>query len=362
MKFNKEIPKSVTYIGGVLILSILVIALVWGCTINKKFTRDELNKKLIVLTKNYYLENSNALPKENNSATVSAQYFIDNKEIRNLTIKSGDECSGEIIVTNNNGYFMYTPRLTCGAEMPLTLTQKILTDQKIVTTGNGIYKYNGSYLFRGELLNNYISFAKKTWQIIKINEDGTIRIVDNGKRDASSWDDRYNIERETDSGINDFVANNVNSRIKDRLNEIYLSDEEFTDDERAHFVKHDLCVGKRNALETINDGSVECSVVIENQIFGLLQINEFLLASLDVNCMTIENSSCVNYNYLDSFTGSSWTLTADAENSHKVYKIYSGIRSINASSSGGVKIVAHLDENVMYSSGNGSLETPYIIN
>ena len=34
-----------------------------------------------------------------------------------------------------------------------------------------------TYYFRGNVENNYVSFASQTWRIVRINEDGTVRIV-----------------------------------------------------------------------------------------------------------------------------------------------------------------------------------------
>ena len=43
---------------------------------------------------------------------------------------------------------------------------------------NGFGGKNGtSYYFRGNVTNNYVSFAGKTWRIVRINEDGTVRII-----------------------------------------------------------------------------------------------------------------------------------------------------------------------------------------
>ena len=48
---------------------------------------------------------------------------------------------------------------------------------------SGLYKSTATntgeptYYFRGNVENNYVSFAGQTWRIVRINEDGTIRIV-----------------------------------------------------------------------------------------------------------------------------------------------------------------------------------------
>ena len=52
------------------------------------------------------------------------------------------------------------------------------------TTDEGIYAaqddYGTSYYFRGAVENNYVKFADKYWRIIRINGDGTIRLIYDG--------------------------------------------------------------------------------------------------------------------------------------------------------------------------------------
>ena len=55
---------------------------------------------------------------------------------------------------------------------------------------NGIYAAEDdlgtSYYFRGNVQNNYVYFAKNWWQIIRINGDGTIRMIYTGNPNNSS--------------------------------------------------------------------------------------------------------------------------------------------------------------------------------
>ena len=52
------------------------------------------------------------------------------------------------------------------------------------TTDEGIYSaqddYGTSYYFRGAVINNYVKFAEYYWRIIRINGDGTIRLIYDG--------------------------------------------------------------------------------------------------------------------------------------------------------------------------------------
>ena len=55
------------------------------------------------------------------------------------------------------------------------------SDSNIVTSGDGLYSEansNGTtYYFKGAVTNNYVKFANQTWRIIRVNEDGTIRLI-----------------------------------------------------------------------------------------------------------------------------------------------------------------------------------------
>ena len=56
---------------------------------------------------------------------------------------------------------------------------------QVATTDEGIYKaeddWGDSYYFRGAVENNYVKFAGYYWRIIRINGDGSIRLIYNGK-------------------------------------------------------------------------------------------------------------------------------------------------------------------------------------
>ena len=362
MKIDQKLLKIMGLVAGSFILLIIIIALVSGCTKNKKYSLGEAEAKIISLAKKYYQSNDSSLPRDGENTTLSVGHFISEGKIKSLRLTSGEDCTGEVVISNNNGYYLYVPKLTCGTDIkPQTLYSKLTEENNLVTTGPGLYKYGSSFLYRGDVINNYVSFADKNWQIIKINPDNSIRIIEAKKSETTKWDDRYNLDKNTYSGINDFIINNNNSRIKDRLEEAYKNSELYTDDQRAYFVKQDLCVGKRNETDTINDGSIECSDVLKDQMFGLVTVNEYLTASLDANCKDITSPSCTNYNYLANLPSTIWTLTADKSSSYKVYKLSGSLSLSNASGTSGIAVVAHLSKEVLYQSGTGTENDPFIL-
>ncbi|MDD2505107.1 MAG: hypothetical protein PHF21_02405 [Bacilli bacterium] len=361
MKIDLKLLRIMGIAAGIIILFIIIIALFSSCVKNKKYTIDELENKLITLSKSYYNKNKDSLPNEGESTTLSTGHFISSGYFKELKLTSGATCTGEIIVTNNNGYYLYLPKLTCGNDIkPVTFVNQIKEDN-LVKTGEGLYEYGSTYLFRGENIKNYLHFNDKIWRIIKINADDTIRIIENKKSESSTWDNRYNLDKKSNTGINDFVANNINSRIKNKLEEIYNKEQFFSDEVKAYFSKQDLCIGKRAETDTNNDGTIECSNLIKDQVLGLIQVNEYLQASLDENCTTTSSISCTNYNFLAKLESNTWTLTADKDSSFKVFKLDYGLSLANASNTSGIAIAVNLSPNLLYKSGTGTLNDPYII-
>ena len=65
----------------------------------------------------------------------------------------------------------------------ITANPTLTTSSNNTSDASGLYKStatntgDATYYFRGNVENNYVSFAGHTWRIVRVNEDGTIRIV-----------------------------------------------------------------------------------------------------------------------------------------------------------------------------------------
>ena len=59
----------------------------------------------------------------------------------------------------------------------------LTTSSNNTSDASGLYKSTATnigeptYYFRGNVTNNYVKFAGQTWRIVRVNEDGTIRVV-----------------------------------------------------------------------------------------------------------------------------------------------------------------------------------------
>lgn len=346
---------------GIFMIIVIIIVLIASCSGGGKLTYEELEAKMIYSAKKYYVTNSSNLPsKDKDKVELSLQTLIDGgyvKETSKIT-KDKVSCTGKVIVVNNNGNYLYSPYLDCGSNYKTKYLEDVIKDEaNVVTSGNGLYKSGTGYIFKGDNVNNILILNEVKYMIMSIDDAG-IRVVDTSKRESVAWDDRYNVDKQGSMGINDYVSNNINSRIKDTLEEIYKNDEVYPKDIKGYFTTNSICIDKVSIDDVkSNDG---CGKKLDGQVFSLLTANDFFKPSLDENCAT-NNKACVNYNYLSSL-GNSWTITADKDTSYKVYKITSGDLELkNASGMATYKIVTYLDKNVLYASGDGSETNPYVV-
>lgn len=360
--FTTMDKKQKMIIKGALIFFALciVIVIVLGIIKNRTRSYSEMEDILVNSAQNYYRENTELLPKQDGgTVSVDSMTLIENKKMKSFekyNKSEGSTCSGTVTVTNNNGYYLYIPNLKCENFKTNTLNDQILKDNEIVTEGIGLYEMNGDYVFRGEYPNNYVRFAKQTWRILRITSSGEIRLVQNETTENEApWDNRYNVNSQATTGITKFEL----SRIKDTLNKFY---ENLKDDFKPYIINKQLCIGSRDERETKHDGSVECTTLTEGVYpISLPQVNEYVIASLDQNCKTQRNNACGNYNYLTKILKNVWSITPNKANDYEVYYINSTVRPTEASEYMEYKAVINLDGSIVYKSGNGTKDDPYII-
>ena len=271
-------------------------------------------------------------------------------------------CTGKVVMLKNGNDYTYVPKLECGEDyVSNNLAKTLISESNIVTEGNGLYKMDGEYVYRGEKLDNYVSFAGKIWRVLRVTKNNEIRLIQEDIFDKVDWDNRYNSDKKTTSGINDFEINGINSRIKDDLLEIY-NGETFSSEDKAKLVPKQLCIGKRTYNDNTKNGNTECQVLTEEYFsIGLLQVNEYLIPSLDTGCTGLSQRQCTNYNFLSTYEDSFWTITASAQNTYDVYHIDYTPQLITARKKSGIKLVVNVSGEVNYAKGNGTIDSPYVI-
>lgn len=365
---NPLIKKLIIGTGIFLLIIIFLMIFVSCSSKGKVYSYNEIEKILIQKTKAAYGKGSN-LPGLNQKIDISIEELVNKGLVKTINEYTQDEttsCSAKVTIYNNNGYYLYEPNINCGEKYKTKTLQETLIKDSLVETGNGLYKVDDEYIFKGDNVKNYIKLNDVLYRIVSINSDGSVRLMENKKNSESTmttWDDRYNTDKQYNAGINNYSANGLNSRIKDKIHSIYEGDT-YTDDVKAYFINKESCIGKRSINELENTGIYECAVKSESYPISVLALYEYSRASLDPNCTGIVNSSCTNYNYFTSISNGFWTLTADKDTSYKAYKISGGsVMKSNASNPAYLLIVININGNtVINSEGNGSVNNPYIIN
>ena len=93
---------------------------------------------------------------ENNTSTLSAKILEDNKAY-------SDNIASQYVTSSTGIDFSQVSSDTNGKGLYYTSTN---TENSKTT-----------YYFRGNVTNNYVSFAGTTWRVVRINEDGSIRLI-----------------------------------------------------------------------------------------------------------------------------------------------------------------------------------------
>lgn len=350
---------------GLIIFSIIIAVLIGGSLLYYNFfakkTFQEIETIMENAAKEYYKYHKNELPeKSGESKSISISDLVAAEYMKTTEEYLKDEnimCQGNVNVTNVNNNFRYVPMLDCGKDYSYKkLVDYIKENESIVTSGEGLYNINDTLVFRGEKLNNYVKFAGANWRIIKITEN-KIMLIYNDKLLRNNWDDRYNTTRKSNVGINDYKV----SRIRDVLNDLYTSNNLFSNKDKLLLTSFNLPIGKVGEKENDKNGDLGKAVILENEYIGLIPISDYMNAGLDNNCNYASNPACANYNYLVDYEFNFWTITGDKATTYNAYQITStsGAYLIRTSSNGYIRPVIVITDDAIYSGGKGTSTNPY---
>ena len=363
-KLDKKFLIIVCSIFLIPILLIIFLAIIQGCN-NRKLTYESYEKKMISAAEKY-ITSKNKIPTEEAetfniklSKLVEIGYLKPTKK----ALKD-DSCQGEVTVrrngssieTNDGGFLNYTVNLKCNNYSTTHLVDKLLED--VVTSESGLYATESGYVFKGNKLNNYISFYGHDYRIVSIDNDGIIKLVKSEPESSSRvWDNKYNKDVNRASGKSIYK----DSTILSYLISDYQNSKIINKKAKQHIVAYDVCVGKRSASNYSISKNIDCSSVLEKQVISLLNVSDYALASIDSDCDSTNSKSCRNYNYMSNVASSTWTLNSVVENSYDVFMLINGLQDYqDASYYNEYNIVIYIDGNELYTSGSGSLTNPYL--
>lgn len=297
-----------------------------------------------------------------------------------------------------------------------TLSNKILNNDKIKknygvnvdygdieTEEKGLYlaKDNDgfTYYFRGKQSYNYVSFAGQTWRIVRINGDGSIRMILNGnigKKAYNTFDDALasvsymygdktsndasialtkdnpsNIKQTVDSWYNNKIKSKYDNYIQETIfcNDITFKD--FASSVSTMYQDYDNYefYYSFGAEQRLNNKSAitptfKCS---ENSTLklkvGLINADEVVYAGGS----TTKNNTNYYLYYSDYWTMSPKTYSKETTYNNiqtYVYRVTSGMLWMtyhNGYMKPYVRPVINLKSNVLVDKGNGTSSNPYVI-
>ena len=361
--------------------------------------------------------------KEKHSYTLTIHF----KEIgSNQNYNQGKIFSGRVQINNASGNLRTilahntikeeTPDFTKGEPVPIAS----ITGNITANTGSGIYKAEDdqgtSYYFRGNKneLNNNVEFAGKEWKILRINGDGTIRLILKDKIESNStfnnysWQSNVHAGKNTgythdntkhqctknnpcevtyDSSSNSFNNENFggeNSDIKTALETWYKSNLNNVNDKIAQgYFCNDTSYGSGtdngststvyygayDRVVTKKESSLKCPEPkdqngnirpyggIYKTKIGLITADEMNMAGLSWNQPYADETNYLYHNYWW------WSLSAGYSNNFAiVLGGYYGLIGYNyASNTRAVVPVINLSTSALITTGDGSEQNPFVL-
>ncbi len=300
---------------------------------------------------------------------------------------------GDIIITLGDMSFMKSTIISIatsgGSEEDLTLydLDTMTTDDKTTTfsniaTDSGIIRTKGItgssnvLVYRGDITNNYVSFAGNIWRIMQVDEDGNLRLILNNSIGSSKYNTTSSISSEDQA---ETILGYANSIVKTTLDSWYTSNltnyseyivtskfcNDFTYEEKTstgasnnvYYYQSYLNVGSDAALYSPSLVCPSSSIFTSN--IGLISVEEAVLAG------TAYRANNTSY-YLYS-SSAWWTLSPayydSAQGNGGVFFVTAsgGVTDWSNSlltSTYGLRPVITIDGNLQFT-GDGTLSNPY---
>lgn len=360
----KQLDRKVYIMGGIIlgaIVLLIIILIIIKLLAGPGNNYSKLEQKLVKAAQTYLKKNPDSVPQDGESIELDSATLVSSGSIGDLSKQIKDTCTGRVLVMNNGGSALYLPHLDCTNYTTVHFYDKVIEDNLVADSEDpyegGLYEVNGEYIFRGKLVNNYISFGGLLWRIIKIDENGNLRVIKaNAEKAKKIWDNKYNTEIEKSYGINEYE----NSFLRETLQKDYASITQ--EQNKIHLIPHDVCIGKRSDKNREISYDIDCSEVLEGEYISVINTLDFPMASLDENCTSVGAGSCVNYNYLSNTVTTSWTSIGSADNTYEVYDISGGyVNTLRARNTVSYYWVIYLSGQELYTTGSGTEQDPYII-
>ena len=256
----------------------------------------------------------------------------------------------------------------------ITSSPTLTTSSNNTSDASGLYSStntnNGAatYYFRGNVVNNNVEFAGLKWKIIRINEDGTIRLILDGivGTDSDVFNSAYNtvdkMYYSNGSNAKTQVDNWYKTNITDKGYDSYVSTGTFCEQAK---VKHSSSYTSGDATMTVYTAytpDFKCSTDgngkgVLNSKVGLITYDEVIHAG------GYYNKSNSNY-YLYNGSYSIWTMSPVGFSSTgaRDWRVSNTGGVLNRTVSGGSSLCPVINLNTgLLATGTGTSADPYVV-
>ena len=310
---------------------------------------------------NLYLENTKF---DTNTNILASNILIPKGSTQNFKINLINNTMTSFVLkirkTIDSKEYFYTTILKNNEVNKNSLT-KVGSESSISNEGliEDLDDFGITYYFRGNIDNNYVNFANNTWRIMRINGDGTVKLIlNNTISELSSYHDTYaSYEDLENTSFMELLNNYYNTYLMEF--DTFISSSKYCSETQKNDSKTYNTYTRvyTNKIPTLN-----CLGTTLNSKIGLITVDEAIYAGLIFNK---DNSE--NYLINKDITTSWWTssLATYSDKDFNPILVNSNGRLINNISGmtyQSLRPVINLNRKVMVTNGDGTINNPYILN
>jgi len=280
-----------------------------------------------------------------------------------LTINSSDMASFNIEIkkTEELEEYFYMTILKNNQVKNRPITK---VGEEVSTIDEGLIQdvddYGVSYYFRGDINYNYVTFAGLTWRIIRVNGDGSVRLILN---DLASNLSSYH---STNDGYEDYSNSSISKSLTSYYEENLSLYDEYITSSKFCVEKENTASDKEkiyNAYNRVNVNKIPTLNCLGDTIsskIGLITIDEVIyaggLSDTDNKNYYLYNSGIENYWWTSNLAKTKETefYPFAINNDGKI------VYGISGTLNRGLRPVINLDKKIKVA-GNGTENDPYVL-
>ena len=294
--------------------------------------------------------------------------------VEGIQIASGETHNYRIAI-NGNREFEGVLRVKEEKPKLVTFAQTILannavSDMTLTNVGESVAVENeglisdiddmgSTYYFRGNVTNNYVSFANQTWRVVRINGDGSVKLILNGVTDtvqafysSNEYEEFYQYEF---SSIKEYLENWYEFNLQE-YDEYIAIDKYCNDYNKTDNLFNSYIRNITNKIPTFNCLGENIGTKI-----GLITADEVIYAG----GLYKENNTSY-YLYNPNIATSWWTMTpaSGTETSMNPFLVNESgmiVDDVLGTLNRSIRPVINLSKDVAVT-GDGTVANPYIIN